>query len=175
MWADLASPADAAALSIALIATASDLRHRRIPNTLTLIGAVAGLIYSAATGAGSGATTSLQGWALGLLIWLPIYALGGMGAGDVKLLACVGAWLGPGAVVRVAIYASIAGGALALAVALRHRYLRTAYQNVWVLLATWRVQGFTPIDQVTLESSRGPRLAYAVAIFAGTAAAVYLR
>jgi prepilin peptidase CpaA len=175
MWAVLATPADAAALAIAVIATATDLRHRRIPNALTLAGALAGLIYSVATAGGSGAVTSLEGWGVGLLLWLPIYALGGMGAGDVKLLACVGAWLGPGAVLRVAIYASIAGGALAVAVALRHRYLRTAYQNVWVLLATWRVSGITPIDTVTLENSKGPRLAYAVPILAGTAVAVYLR
>jgi prepilin peptidase CpaA len=175
MWAPPAFSAEVAAFGIAVTATVTDLHSRRIPNALTLTGAVAGLIYSVATGGGPGATASLEGWALGLLLWLPIYALGGMGAGDVKLLACVGAWVGPGAILYVAIYASIAGGLLALIVAARHRYLRTAYENVWVLLTTWRINGIGPIDTVTLEGSHGPRLAYAVPILAGTVIAAYLQ
>lgn len=172
MWP---TPADTAVLVIAIAATLTDLRHRRIPNALTLAGALAGLIYWTSVSGGAGAWTSLQGWALGLALWLPFYALRGMGAGDVKLLACVGAWLGPLAVLQVGIYASVAGGVLALLVALRHRYLRTAVQNVSMLLTTWRVSGIRPIDTITLEGSRGPRLAYAVPVLAGVILAVYLR
>jgi prepilin peptidase CpaA len=175
MWTDLASASDAVALGITLLATATDLRHRRIPNVLTLGGALLGVLFSFYTQGATGGIDALQGWGLGLVLWLPIYALGGMGAGDVKLLACVGAWLGPGAVLRVAVCASIAGGVLAVGVALRHRYLRKAYHNVWMLLTTWRVSGIAPIEAMTLDGSNGPRLAYAVPILAGTVAAVYLR
>lgn len=175
MWAPSVDTADVVAIAIAVLATATDLRNRRIPNALTLSGALAGLIYSVVTAGGEGATSSLQGWVVGLLIWLPIYALGGMGAGDVKLLACLGAWLGPSAVLWVAIYATLAGGALAVLVALRHDYLRTAYDNIWLLLTTWRVTGIGRVDTMTLESARGPRLAYAVPVLAGVLLAACLR
>ena len=175
MWLPPATPSDLCVFTITLFATVTDLRCRRIPNALTFTGALLGLIYSVVAYGGAGALSSLEGWALGLALWLPFYALGGMGAGDVKLLACVGAWMGPAGVVRVAIYASIAGGALALLVAFRHRYLRRAFENIWVLLVTWGALGVRPIDAVTLESSKGPRLAYAIPTLAGTLVAMYLR
>jgi prepilin peptidase CpaA len=165
--------ADTVAMAIALIAVATDLRSRRIPNALTLGAALAAFGFAAIAGGPSLLLASAEGWALGLLLWLPFYALGGMGAGDVKLLAALGAWLGPAAVLRVAIYGAIAGAVLAVFVALRARYLRTAMQNVGTLLTTWRVAGIGPVDAVTLESSRGPRLAYAIPALAGALLAVY--
>ena len=175
MWLPPATPSDLGVFAITLLAAVTDLRCRRIPNTLTFTGALLGFIYSVTINGGAGALTSIAGWALGLALFLPFYALGGMGAGDVKLLACLGAWMGPAGVIRVAIYAAIAGGAFALLVALRHRYLRRAFENIWVLLVTWRTLGIRPIDPVTLESSKGPRLAYAIPMLAGTVAAMYLR
>jgi prepilin peptidase CpaA len=175
MWLPQATPADVAVVSLTVLAAVSDLRSRRIPNVLTVTGACAGLLYSVATGGAEGLLVSLQGLGLGLLLWLPFYALGGMGAGDVKLLAAIGAWVGPSAVLRIALYASIAGALMALAVALRHRYLKSAYQNLWILFATWRVAGIKPIDSLTLESSQSPRLAYALPTLAGVVIAAYLR
>jgi prepilin peptidase CpaA len=174
MWVSPVPPEQLTVFAIAVVACMTDLRRRRIPNILTLGGAVAGLVFSVVTAGGNGAITSLEGWALGLVLWLPFYALRGMGAGDVKLLACVGAWVGPAAVLHVAIYASIAGAVLALVVAARHRYLRTAVRNVWVLFATWRVSGIRPIDAMTLESSTSPRLAYALPVLTGLVLAIYL-
>ena len=52
----------------------------------------------------------MGGWMLGAALFFPVFALRGMGAGDVKLLAAVGAWLGPLQVVCVALVTSIAGG-----------------------------------------------------------------
>jgi prepilin peptidase CpaA len=175
MWLPPATSSDVCVFAITLVATITDLRCRRIPNALTFSGALLGFLYSLVAHGGAGALGSVEGWALGLALWLPFYALGGMGAGDVKLLACVGAWVGPAGVIGVAIYASIAGGVLALLVALRHRYLRRAIENVWVLLVTWRAFGVQRIDAVTLESSKGPRLAYAIPTLAGLLAAMYLR
>ena len=175
MWAPPASPAELAALAIAVVATATDLRARRIPNVLTLTGALAALTFWSVAAGASGALGSLAGWAVGLLLFLPLYALRGMGAGDVKLLACIGAWLGAGPVLRVALYTVLAGGVLALAVALHRRYLRTAADNMLVVLATWRTSGIRPVDGVTLESAAGPRLAYAIPITVGTVLASWLR
>jgi len=175
MWLPPATAPDLGVFALTLLAAVADLRYRRIPNALTFTGALLGFAYSVAVGGVGGAAASAGGWALGLLLFLPFYALGGMGAGDVKLLAGIGAWLGPAGVTRVAMYAAIAGGVLALLGAMRHRYLRQALENIWVLIVSWSVMGLKPIDTVTLESSKGPRLAYAIPILAGTCLAVYLR
>ncbi len=107
---------------------------------------------------------------MGCALFLPVYLLAGMGAGDVKLLAAIGAWVGPFDAVKVGLFSAMAGGALAVVVALAHGYLRRAVSNVWLLLCHWRVVGLKPLDQLTLPASSGPRLAYALAITAGSLA-----
>jgi prepilin peptidase CpaA len=110
-----------------------------------------------------------------MALFLPMFALRGMGAGDVKLLAAVGAWVGPTKVAFVALAASIAGGVLAVVVALACGYLRTAVRNLWLLLMHWRVMGVRPLESVTLEGGHGPRLAYAVPISIGTLVTLWVR
>ena len=103
----------------ALVATIIDLRTRRIPNVLTA--GMSGLgIALAATGV-SGVTPlgALGGFALGLLLMMPGYMLGATGAGDVKLMAAVGAILGPALVITAFLFTAVTGGVLALAVATR--------------------------------------------------------
>src|SRR6187402_2302320 len=79
---------------IALAACMTDLRTRRVPNALTLGAALAAVAFHAATSAGSGLLFAVLGWGVGLLMFLPLFALRGIGGGDVKLLAALGAWLG---------------------------------------------------------------------------------
>ncbi len=81
--------------------------------------------------------TSATGWFVGIALFFPIFALGGLGAGDVKLLGAIGAWLGPSVVLRVALYSTMAGGVLALALAVRSGYARTAFRNIAFLLKYW--------------------------------------
>ena len=69
------------------------------------------------------------GWATGLALFVPLYALGGMGAGDVKLLGAIGAWLGPMGAVWTGLYGAIAGGVLALAVAVWQRLHKDGAQE----------------------------------------------
>src|SRR5215208_209386 len=116
------------------LACLSDLRTRRIPNVLTISAALGALLFHLVTGGWSAAGGSVAGLFLGALLFFPMFALRGMGAGDVKLLAAVGAWLGPGQVAIVALATSIAGGAIAVVVALAHGYLRKALTNVYLLL-----------------------------------------
>jgi prepilin peptidase CpaA len=97
-----------------------------------------------------------------------------MGAGDVKLLGAVGAWLGPMGVLVAGLYSVLAGGVLALVVGAKHGYLGKAFSNLWALLGFWRTAGIQPLPGLTIEDSAGPRLAYGVAIAAGTLAAVWL-
>jgi prepilin peptidase CpaA len=161
--------------AVLALACISDIRTRRIPNVLTLSAAFAALIFHAATGGWVAAGWSLAGWLAGAALFFPIFALRGMGAGDVKLLAAVGAWLGPGQVVFVALATSIAGGLMGAGVALASGYLGTAFSNLRLLLTHWRVAGVQPLSTVTLEGTRGPRLAYAVPITVGTMVTLWLR
>jgi prepilin peptidase CpaA len=163
------------ALFVGLVACVTDVQTRRIPNVLTFGAAAAAVVVHTFVGGFSGLGTSVGGWLLGVALFLPFFALGGMGAGDVKLLAALGAWLGPRDIFWVAIYASMAGGVMAVVVALGSGYLRTALQNVRNLVTYWALVGPRPVPGMTLEESKAPRLAYAVPIFAGTVVTVWLR
>jgi prepilin peptidase CpaA len=157
------------------LACVSDLRTRRIPNVLTVSAAGAALLFHATTGGWSAAGWSLAGLFVGALLFFPMFALRGMGAGDVKLLAAVGAWLGPGQVATVALATSIAGGVIAVVVALAHGYLKKALTNLYLLLMHWRVAGVQPLPAVTLERAHGPRLAYAFPIAIGTVVTLWIK
>ena len=90
-----------------------------------------------------------------------------MGAGDVKLMAALGAWLGWQPGLSIAMYGAVAGGVLAIVVALATGYLRQAFSNLWRLVMHWRIVGLQPMNDLTLDHTQGPRLAYAVPIFVG--------
>jgi prepilin peptidase CpaA len=109
------------AVSICGIAAAAiDLRTRRVPNALTGACAIAGVIV-AGIGAGRvGLAASIVGGLIGLVLMLPGYLFGGTGGGDVKLLAAIGTFLGPRATLNAFIAAAIAGGLIALGLAI-HR------------------------------------------------------
>lgn len=165
----------AAALAVALLGCVTDLRSRRIPNVLTF-GAAAGAFgfHLADTGL-PGIGWSALGWVTGLALFLPFFLLRGIGGGDVKLLAAIGAWLGPGPTVWLAIYTALAGGVMALVVAVSAGYFRQAFRNIWSLLMFWRVAGMQPHPGLTLDSPGAPRLPYAVPIAAGLVVTLWLR
>jgi prepilin peptidase CpaA len=167
-------PHQVMALMVGLAACIFDLRTRRIPNLLTLGGAAAALVYWASLEGFTAVGVSAAGWGAGLAIFLPLFLLGGLGAGDVKLMACLGAWLGPSQALWTAIYGAIAGGIFALIVALFTGYLRTAVDNVYILLVHFRVAGVRPHPELTLARGKGPRLPYALPILAGAIAAMWL-
>ena len=164
-----------AVVTIALIACVTDVHRQRIPNVLTFGGALAGVAFHLVTGGGAGLLTSLSGWGIGVAIFLLPFILGGMGAGDVKLVAALGAWLGPMDTVWLGMYSALAGGVAALVVALARGYLRQAFTNIYLLLMHWRLSGIRPLHEVSLEGGTGPRLAYAVPVFGGLAATLWLR
>ena len=127
-----------AVVLLGIVASGWDIRTRRIPNALTLGAPVLALAVHLYMNGMDGGIDTLSGWALGLALFLPLFALGGMGAGDVKLLAAIGAWLGPWNVVQTALAAGVIGGVLALGLALGRSYTKQAFTNIWALLLFWR-------------------------------------
>ena len=160
--------------ALLIVACITDLRTRRIPNALTLLSDCRRACISPPYGRLACRGLEPRRLLLGALLFFPLFALRGMGAGDVKLLAAVGAWLGPSQVATAALATSIAGGVIALAVALGHGYLKTACRNLWMLLTHWRVMGVRPVNELTLEGAGGPRLAYALPIAIGTLVTLWL-
>ncbi len=166
---------DAAVVAIGAAACVTDFRSRRIPNVLTFGASAAAVVFWAVTAGLSGAGWSVAGWAVGCAVFMPWFLLGGMGAGDVKLLAALGAWAGPSAAVWMALYAGIAGGVFAIVVSLTRGYLGEMFRNLWGLLMYWRIVGVQPHPEMTLKTGKGPRLPYAFPITAGALAVLWLK
>lgn len=162
-----------AALVLSITAAATDLRGARIPNLLTFGAAGLGLAFHAAMPGGQGLTASAIGLAAGLAVFFPFFALGAMGAGDVKLMAALGAWLGWQPTIYVALYGALAGGVLGVFVSLLAGYTMTAVSNVRALLTHWWLTGIRPLPALTLESGTGLRLPYAIPILAGVVVTVW--
>lgn len=111
------APALAASARLILVgalvaAVWTDVRARRIPNVLTGALVVAGLAASAAGCNPSGLGGALVAVLVALCVWVPLYLLGMLGAGDVKLFAASAAWLTPLLVLRASALAAVVGGVL---------------------------------------------------------------
>jgi prepilin peptidase CpaA len=165
----------AAVIAVALAACIWDVRTGRIPNALTFGAAAAALAFSLVQGGLAGLGWSAVGWLTAAVLFFPVFVLRGMGAGDVKLLAALGAWFGGPNVLYLAVYTALAGGAMAFLAIAWSGYVRETFRNLWLMLNLWRTVGFRPVPGLTLETSRGPRLAYAVPIAAGALTTLWLR
>jgi prepilin peptidase CpaA len=154
-------------LSLGLVtAVVTDLRSRRIPNWLT--GAIAAGGFGLACGGGTVTPVqALLGMIVGLLLMLPGHVIGATGAGDVKLMAAIGAVVGPDLALRAFLYSAVAGGVFAIAVAARRGVLATTLQD------TSRLVTEPAMARQTIESSsRANRFAYGPAIAVGTLVSV---
>jgi prepilin peptidase CpaA len=147
------------------LAVNSDLRERRIPNTVTLSGLLAGLLIGVFLEGGI-PLQALSGAALALVMGFSIYAFGGMGAGDAKLLMAVGAFVGPGGLFSVLIYAALAGGILALVNSVRRGRILGLLVNTKNVIAYLLTGGRTGY-RMDLENPDAQSLPYGPAIAAG--------
>jgi prepilin peptidase CpaA len=162
-------------LLLLAVAVVFDVKSHRIPNWLVFPGALVGLAYHTFSSYGIGAIASLEGLAVGLVAFLPLYIIRAMGAGDVKLMAMVGAYLGPASAFGAVLTVFIAGGVLAIAAAIRNKALPRLYENLRFIMADMSMKmmvgGAAQVDAVPVSAGKVP---YALAISAGTAIHIFL-
>ena len=153
-----------------IVATVVDLRTRRIPNLLTGTMAAAGLGLAAFGLGGISVGAAVLGCLIGLVLMLPGHLLGATGAGDVKLMAAVGSLLGPLVVVKAVLFTAVAGGVLAVVVAMQRRRLGTMLAGTGRMIAA-------PADVKREIAAGAPasRFAYGPAIAVGSLLAAVMQ
>lgn len=155
-----------------MIAGTSDILTRRIPNWLTVAGALCGLLLSAYLAGFAGLRESALGLGLAMLVYLLFFALHAMGAGDVKLMGAVGAVVGVAVWWRIFILTSILGGVFALCVLVWQKRLGQTLWNVSFILreiSHFRAP-FLTRQELDVQNTRAVKLPHGAAIALGTLA-----
>ncbi len=114
-----------------------DGKQLRVPNWLTFPMVFSGLIYGACSGGWEGLGHSAVGMVVGLACLLPLYAVGGMGAGDVKLMAGMGAWVGASATWNAFCVSVVVGAIMGVAMAAYRGKLGHHYRNFFMIAYEW--------------------------------------
>jgi prepilin peptidase CpaA len=149
------------------LAAVNDLATRRIPNRLLLASLACALLLRVLSAhPGSSLLAAFGGMGTGLALFLPFYILRGMAAGDVKMIAVVGAFTSPGEVFEIAVLSWCAGGAMALVLVLVNRRLGLVVGNLGHMLRGAMTPGMG-IAAPTGQASAGS-MPYGVAIALGT-------
>ena len=150
------------------VAVYGDVRSHRISNTLSLLGLMAGLGLQYLGSGLHGVTSGLLGAGVGLACFAPFYLLRAMGAGDVKLLAAVGAFLGPQGAFYAALFSLLAGGVSAIGYVL-WRALRASVSSL--VHGDLAAAGASAV--IAAQIARRDRLPFALPIAIGGIAACW--
>lgn len=150
------------------VATFTDLRSRRIPNWLVLPFLLAGFAISGWLHGWHGIAQSLGGMALGAVAFGCLAFMGGMGMGDVKLCAAIGAWVGPWQLVIALVVTGLAGGVMALGWAIYGGFLGDLFKGSGDLILGWKQRGTLAHPDLVLTNPRARKMPYAPAIAIGT-------
>lgn len=157
------------ALLCAVVGAIYDWRQRRIPNALTGYAALAGLALHLAIGGWLSFTTAMLAGIMAGGVFLLFFLAGGMGGGDVKLVAAVSCCAGLRHVGGILIATAIAGGVMSMALAVASGRLRQTASNVGTLLLHHASNGLEPHSKLNVRNTTTLRLPYGVAVCAGTA------
>ena len=162
----------AIALAIALVGGMHDLLTKKIPNWLTLPAMALGLLAQIWLGGWMGGLQALAGVAVAFALYFPVHFLGYMGAGDVKLLMAVGAWLGGRDCLHVAALAIVLGAAYALVEIIWHRRLLAVIRATYSFLRSIFVPVLV-VEKLRLDENR--KFAFGICVAGGVAGMIYLR
>jgi prepilin peptidase CpaA len=155
--------------AILFVAVVTDVKARKIPNRLVYTGLVLGPLCQALLPSGDGVWVSLLGMGLGLAVFLPLYLLRAMGAGDVKLMAMVGGFIGPRPLIGATLATFVSGGIMAVSAALMKHEFRRLVENLKLMLFGSAIKAASrqlPIPDQPVASVG--KLPYAIAIAVGT-------
>ena len=157
-------------LFLALIAGLTDIRTRRIPNWLVITGFVLGIALNSFLFEWAGLKSSLYGAGLAFAIYFVFYALRAMGAGDVKLMAAIGAIVGPRLWLIIFFFTAIAGGVIALVLLLAKGRLKRTLLNVSIMLHQLGHfhAPYQATEELDVRSGKALRLAHGATIALGT-------
>jgi len=155
-------------------AVATDVRHHRIPNLLLWPTLSFALLLHVIGGGVDGLITATGGLTLGLAMLLPLYAIGAMGGGDVKLLGVVGSFLGPWGVVVAGLATMMAGAVFGITIIVWQLVWPVLEGHVAQFLISPKTEAHTGSALLPL-ARRNPitKIPYASAIAAGTVAALW--
>ena len=162
-------------VAVLAVATFTDLRSRRIPNWLVLPFLVAGVILSIRLHGWHGLEQSLAGIAMGALLLGAICWMGGMGMGDLKLCAAIGAWIGPSQLVTALVLTGMVGGLMAICWAISGGFLGELLTGTGDLIFGLRKRGLRPHPELVLTNPRTRKMPYVPAIALGTLISFFSR
>jgi prepilin peptidase CpaA len=153
---------------ILIVSAGIDFRSQKIPNLITYPSMIIAILYHGTTRGNDGLIFSLAGLVVGTSIFLLPYLMGGMGAGDAKLMGAVGAVIGAKGVLYAFLCTAIVGVIYALVLILIHRkhfngYLKNQMTTLWTFVLTRKY-----IPDPIQASQKRPRLCYGIAIALGT-------
>lgn len=159
---------------ILILSAGIDFDRQKIPNLITYPSMVIALSYHGLTRGADGLLFSSAGLAVGIGILVVPYLMGGMGAGDAKLMGAVGAVVGAKGVVYALICTAIIGGVYALVLIMIHRnhfngYFKKQMTTLWTFILTRKY-----IPDPIQASQKRPRLCYGLAIALGTGLYMFL-
>lgn len=157
---------------VLIVAAYIDGKELRVPNWITFPMVLSGLIYSTAVGGLEGLGAGLLGMVVGLLTLLPLYSIGGMGAGDVKLMAGIGAWLGVMPTVYAFVATVVVGAVMAIIMVLWAKQWDKHYGN-FIMIFMEIVSVKDPQKLSAIAKERKPRmflLPYGIPICIGSIA-----
>ena len=156
-------------LLMVAVAAVYDIRFRRIPNWLVLTGLVLGLGLNTFWFQWRGARASLMGIGLAFLIYFPLYLLRGMGAGDVKLMAAIGAIVGAANWFGIFIVSSLLGGVVAIVLLLSRGRLMNSLWNIGFLFQRlFSLKAPYAREELDISSPKSIKLPHGVAIAGGS-------
>jgi prepilin peptidase CpaA len=158
------------------IAAAYDIRFRRIPNWLVLAGIVMGFAWNALSSGVPGVVHAATGLGLGFILYFPLYLIRGRRAGDVKLLAAVGAIAGPINCFWIFILTAILGGLIVLVVIAVHRRTSHTFFNVaWIVRDLLRFKApYKSSEELDVTTDKGLRVAHAAMMAVGSGAFILI-
>jgi len=151
------------AMVVGLAAGLIDYRTRRIPNWLTVSGALLGIVFQCLATAPRGVHTALEGMGLALACLLPLVLLRAMGAGDWKLMGALGAILGPVLMLFVLATAIFLSGIMAMVIIVRAKRVKETFMNVFVLVQGFLSFGVRNFPEITLDNPDLLKLPFGVA------------